>query len=297
MSPTPSHTGTATFATRTRRDVVRVSGPDAASYLQGQLSQDLDALAVGTSTWTFVLQPQGKVDGWARITKTAADGFCLDTDPGAGEALRARLERFLLRTKADIESFTEPSVVVRGPGAPRDSHLPDGVLRLPVAGPAVEGYDLLGDDHVPAGLVEAGAERYDAYRVEHGVPEVGRELDADTIPAEVGQWIVDSSVSFTKGCFVGQELVARIDSRGGNVPRQLRAIVLDEPVEPGTGVEADGPAGPVTTSAISDVHGPVALAFCGRRVEPGSSVSVGGVAGTVRALPLGDEESQSDPER
>lgn len=279
---------TSTFALRTERDVVRVSGPDAMSYLQGQLSQDLDALAVGTSTWTFVLQPQGKVDGWARITKTGADVFCLDTDLGAGEALEARLRRFLLRTNADIERFVEPCVIVRGEHLPREDHLPDGVLRLPVSGPGVHGYDLLGSGvEVPAGVPEQTPEHYDAYRVAHGVPVVGRELDESTIPAEIGQWIIDQSVSFTKGCFTGQELVARIDSRGGNVPRHLRAIVLDAPVEAGAEIEADGPTSAVTTAARSDDHGPVALAFCGRKVEPGAAVTVGGVPGTVHEVPLG----------
>lgn len=276
-----------TFATKTTRDVVRVSGPDAMSYLQGQLSQDLDALAIGTSTWTFVLQPQGKVDGWARITKSSGDVFCLDTDAGAGAALEARLRRFLLRTNADIQSFVEPCVLVRGHGAPREDHLPDGVLRLPVVGPGVEGYDLLGTGaEIPSGVPEASPDRYEGYRVAHGVPVVGRELDENTIPAEIGQWIVDHSVSFTKGCFVGQELVARIDSRGGNVPRHLRAIVLEGHVEAGAEIEADGPAGPVTTAAALET-GPVALAFCGRRVEPGASVRVAGVTGVVHELPLG----------
>ena len=277
---------TSTFATRTTRDVVRVSGPDASSYLQGQLSQDLDALAVGTSTWTFVLQPQGKVDGWARITKTSADCFCLDTDPGAGAALEARLRRFLLRTNADIETFAEPCVLVRGPEAPRDVDVPDGVLRLPVSGPGVEGYDLLGSGAaIPPGVPEADHATYEAYRVVHGVPVVGRELDENTIPAEIGQWIVDHSVSFTKGCFVGQELVARIDSRGGNVPRHLRALVLEAPVAVGDAVEADGPAGPVTTAAES-AAGPIALAYCGRKVAPGDAVLVGGVPGVVHDFPL-----------
>lgn len=279
---------TSTFAIRTERDVVRVSGPDAMRYLQGQLSQDLDALAVGTSTWTFILQPQGKVDGWARITKTGADVFCLDTDAGAGEALEARLRRFLLRTNADIERFVEPCVLARGEHLSREDHLPDGVLRLPVSGPGVHGYDLLGSGvEVPAGVPEQTQEHYDAYRVAHGVPVVGRELDENTIPAEIGQWIIDASVSFTKGCFTGQELVARIDSRGGNVPRHLRAIVLDAPVEAGTEVEADGPTSAVTTAALSDEHGPVALAFCGRKVGPGATVTVGGVSGTVHEVPLG----------
>ena len=273
------------FATVTTRDVVRVCGPDAASFLQGQLSQDVDSLAVGTATWTFVLQPQGKVDTWARITKTAAECFCLDTDAGHGDALEARLTRFKLRVNVDIEGFSDPAVHVRGHGAPREE-LPDGVLRLPVGGPRVEGYDLLGADRPPAEVPVADADRYDAYRVTHGVPVMGRELDGDTIPAEAGQWIVDASVSFTKGCFVGQELVARIDSRGGNVPRHLRILTTSEPVAPGAAVEADGPASAVTTAAVSEEHGPVALAYLGRRVEPGDTVRVEGVEALVHDAPL-----------
>ncbi len=276
------------FATETSRDVVVVSGPDATSFLQGQLSQDVDALAVGTSTWTFVLQPQGKVDSWARITKTAADAYQLDTDAGWGEAMAARLARFMIRTNAEIATSSQRMVAVRGAEPPRPD-LPDGVQRLPVAGPGVEGYDLLGEAAaVPDGVPTATAEELDAYRCEHGIPRLGAELDEDTIPAEIGQWIVDASVSFTKGCFVGQELVARIDSRGGNVPRHLRVLTLDAAVPVGSAVEADAPCGPVTTVGRSETHGALALAFCGRRIEPGSTVRVGGVVAVVHDPPLGE---------
>ncbi|HEY1116210.1 MAG TPA: hypothetical protein VGE43_00810 [Acidimicrobiales bacterium] len=270
----------------TRRDVVRVWGPDAESFLQGQLSQDVGALAVGTSSWTFVLQPQGKVDAWARLTRTAADELLIDTDAGWGQALHDRLRRFLIRTKAELELTEQPAVAVRGPGAPHGD-LPDGVLRLPAAGPGVEGYDLLGAGaELPAGVEAMSPGELRAHDVAHGVPAMGRELTEGTIPAEVGPWIVDESVSFTKGCYVGQELTARIDSRGGNVPRHLRAIVLDAPVEEGAGVECDGPAARITTAATSEVHGPIALAFLGRAVAPGAAVTVAGVHGVVHELPL-----------
>ena len=274
------------FAVLTTRDTVRVTGPDAATFLQGQLSQDVDALAVGTSTWTFVLQPQGKVDAWARVTKTAADAFLLDSDAGHGTALETRLARFKIRTRADLEARAMPCVAVRGAGAPR-GEVPTGVLRLPVVGPAVEGYDLLGTTEAPEGVPVLDADALDAYRVAHGVPAMGRELDADTIPAEVGAWIVEASVSFTKGCFVGQELVARIDSRGGNVPRHLRALLLPALVEEGAPIESDGPDSVVTTVAVAPEHGPVALAYLGRRVGPGDVVRVGGTEAEVAELPLG----------
>ena len=92
----------APFAVRVARDVVRVSGPDAVTYLQGQLSQDVVALQVGACAWTFVLQPQGKVDAWFRITRLADDSFLCDVDAGFGEALVTRLNRFKLRVKVTM---------------------------------------------------------------------------------------------------------------------------------------------------------------------------------------------------
>ncbi len=272
------------FACAITRDAVRVSGPDAATFLQGQLSQDVDALAVSTSTWTFVLQPDGKVHTWARITKTAADVFLIDTDEGAGDALAKRLSRFLMRTKAHIEVLTLDGLAVRGDQLPHPD-VADGVLRLPA--PRGGGYDLLGvGAAVPADVREADGAELDVDRVERGVPQMGAELGENVIPAEVGQWIIDASVSFTKGCFVGQELVARIDSRGGNVPRRLRAIICDDPVHVGDQVDVEGPPAVVTSAATSTEHGTVALAYCGRKVDDGDEVIVGSTRGVVRELPL-----------
>ena len=115
---------------------------------------------------------------------------------------------------------------------------------------------------------------------------MGAELDDSVIPAEIGQWIIDESVSFTKGCYTGQELVARIDSRGGNVPRHLRALVCDAPVTVGDEITADGPTSAVTSAVVSDVHGPVALAYCGRKIEPGHIVAAGATQAVVHELPL-----------
>ena len=99
------------------RDVVVVSGPDAIGYLQGQVSQDVEALAVGASAWSLVLQPQGRIDAWARISRVADDAAVLDVDAGFGPALVARLARFKLRVKADIEPLPWRCVAVRGPAA------------------------------------------------------------------------------------------------------------------------------------------------------------------------------------
>lgn len=276
------------FATTTTRDAIRVSGPDAATFLQGQLSQDLDALAVSTSTWTFVLQPDGKVHTWARLTKTAADVFLLDTDVGAGDALEQRLRRFLIRTKAELERLQLSGYAIRGEHLPHPD-LPSGVLRLPSAHHA--GHDVLGPGaSVPDEIEEVADEALEIDRVERGIPAMGCELDDSVIPAEIGQWIIDESVSFTKGCFVGQELVARIDSRGGNVPRRLRAVVCDAPVSSGDEVTADGPTSAITSAISSPTHGAVGLVFCGRKIEPGDVLVVGETQGVVHELPLAAPE-------
>ena len=132
----------------------------------------------------------------------------------------------------------------------------------------------------------------EALRIECGVPAMGAELTEATIPAEAGQWLIDASVSFTKGCYTGQELVARIDSRGGNVPRPIRGLLVDgdEPAV-GAAVEVDGsPVGTVTSTARSAALGSIALAILGRSVEIGQRVELvtGGdrVAATVAELPL-----------
>jgi folate-binding protein YgfZ len=259
-----------------QRDVVRVEGPDAETYLQGQLSQDVARLAVGESAWSFVLQPQGKVDAWFRITRVDDDAFEADVDAGAGEALLARLQRFLLRTKAELTLATVPMVVVRGTAA---VEVPDGARALDPAWPGIDGVDLLGTDQLPAGAEPWSTEDLERARIEAGVPAMGAELTESTIPAEAG--VVDRSVSFTKGCFTGQELVARIDSRGGNVPRHLRGLVAEGELPVGADVVVDGKVVGQVTSSVPDR----ALAYVGRAVEPPAEASVDGHPVEIVALP------------
>lgn len=270
------------FAVVVERDVVTVQGPDAAPYLQGQLSQDVDGLTVGDSAWTFVLQPQGKVDAWFRLTRTGDETFRADVDAGHGEALLARLQRFLLRTKADLTLSVLPMVAVRGTAT-----VTGAVPGLDPSWPGVDGVDLLGTDEVPEG-VEAGAgEDLERLRIQAGVPGMGAELTERTIPAEAG--VVERSVSFTKGCFTGQELVARIDSRGGNVPRHLRRLEADGPdaLPIGAEVVVDGQVvGEVTSSVpAGDDRPAVALAYIGRAVEPPASGTVADTPVRIRATP------------
>lgn len=151
----------------TIRDAVRVSGPDAAAYLQGQISQDIESLAAGEVAWSLVLQPTGKLDAWFRIQRVSDETFLLDIDAGHRDTLVARLRRFLLRTDATIEAV-------------------DDMIDAPLTWP---------------GVVDPTDERQ---RIRAGMPRMGAELTDETIPGEGGQQLIDLSVSFTKGCYTGQ---------------------------------------------------------------------------------------------
>ncbi|MGQ0617824.1 MAG: CAF17-like 4Fe-4S cluster assembly/insertion protein YgfZ [Acidimicrobiia bacterium] len=263
------------------RDVVRVTGVDATAFLQGQLSQDVVALDVGAGAWSLLLQPNGKIDAWLRIVRAAEDEWALDVDTDWGEAVAARLDRFKLRTKADlVVARAVPFVAVRG-------RRPEG--SLPIVWPGVVGGDIAGP-LAPDDMPVAEAHAFELLRIGSGVPALGRELTEATIPAEAGDWLIDASVSFTKGCYTGQELVARVDSRGSNVPRPLRVLEIDgiEPVAVGSEVlDSDGKAvGRVTSAAPDPVRrAAIALGPLSRRVEPGASVTVDGRTATVKRPP------------
>ena len=264
-----------------QRDVVRVHGPEAIAFLQGQLSQEIDGLAVAASAPTLLLQPTGKVEAWLRATRVEAETVLLDVDAGFGEAVLARLKRFKLRTKAELDLETWTGWAVRGPGATGAGWAADW--------PGVEGYDLLAANGMEPPLVSVVAVGdLEALRIECGVPAMGAELTADTIPAEAGRWLIDASVSFTKGCYTGQELVARLDSRGGNVPRPLRGLRIEGDVAGvGSPVRVDGvEVGALTSGARSVELGAIGLAPLPRSVAVGSAVLVADAAATVTTLPM-----------
>lgn len=276
-----------------QRQAVIAEGPDALTFLQGQLSQDLDALAPGEASWSLVLHPQGKISAWFRITRVSDDRFVLDLDTGWADEVLTRLNRFKLRTKIDVELAPWQSLTIVGPGA--DDVVVNGVEHDMITSWAgvpvrdVFGPDLTADS---VAIDPIDAATLTALRIEAGVPKMGVELDESTIPAAAG--IVDQSVSFTKGCYTGQELVARIDSRGSNVPKRLLSILIEGGHVPAAGsdVQVDGDSvGVVTSSAVSGHLGSaVALAYISRKAEVGQQVTIeidGNVAtGEIRDLPL-----------
>lgn len=204
------------------RDVVVVEGPDALTYLHSQVSQDLQGMADRERRWTFVLEPTGKVESLARVTKVSDERFELDTDAGFGASLLARLERFKIRVRAETSLETTD------------------------------------------GSAEAADE---AVRIEIGWPRLGVEIvPGETIPAATG--LTRVAVSSTKGCYPGQELVERMDSRAAEAPRSLRRLDVTEGTRPGDPVLDDG----VEVGAVTSVAGTRALAWVKRSSDRGEVV-------------------------
>ena len=261
------------------------TAPTRPRYLHGQMSQQITGLAVGESTWTLLLSPQGRIDAWVRVTRAADQSFWIDLDAGFGEAALARLERFKLRTKATFELRSLDMMSVRGPSSPDPLRRPttrSTPARLWGGG---AGFDRLGvDPTLPEGVELGDPAVFEAARIRSGEPRMGAEIGEKTIPAELG--IVDRSVDFTKGCYVGQELVARVDSRGNNTPRRMWAalVAAGEPA-PGSEVVAGGaPVGVVTSVAADLEGGAVALVSIVRSAEVPGPVTIDGSAAEVVAL-------------
>lgn len=276
---------------RLNREVVLATGDAVVDYLQGQLSQDVAGLEPGRAAWTFVLQPQGKVDVWFRIGRLDDATYVLDVDAGWADRLVERLERFRLRTPVTFTRTDWVVTALRGAALHPPGHQPaegEGLV-VPVEWPGEVGWDVIGPG-VANGPPECSAEAAEVLRIEAGRPRMGHELDETTIPAEAG--VVPLSVSFTKGCYTGQELVARIDSRGSQTPRRLVGVRVEGEQAPETGAAlvVDGAeVGRLTSVApVSSDGSPAALAYLKRGVEVPVDVRIESAGGPLaaRALPL-----------
>jgi folate-binding protein YgfZ len=279
------------IVSRVDRDVVAVWGPDATTFLQSLLSQDLDPIGVGGSAHALLLEPRGKLVVDMRVAHVTDDEWWCVCEPGFGAVLEAGLKRFKIRVKVDIEdrSAAVVAAALRGPDAIElfaKVFQPEGAIAVRLDWQDLPGIEILGEpaviDAAVAELladdaVAASGETYEAMRIEAGVPRQGFDIDETSIAQEA--FLERDAVSFTKGCFLGQELVCRIDTRG-HVNRLLRRLRADEPIERGAAVVADGKEVGTVTSA----SGGFALATIRRQVEPGSAVQAGAVTATVEAI-------------
>jgi tRNA-modifying protein YgfZ len=233
---------------RVPRAYLRVAGPDAADYLQRMVSNDVEALAVGESCEALLLTAKARVIAPLRVIRRAADDFLLLTEPELGETARAELVRMRFAAKAEIEAEEHESWLVLG------------------------GEEVL--DERPGGE-EVDEEQLERWRIESGIPRWGREIDDRILPAEAG--LDETHVSFSKGCYPGQEPIARQRYRG-KVNRKLRVLEIDGDAAPGDELLLDGKKVGRITSTVPGV----ALGYVRVEVPDDAELVVGAKPGFAR---------------
>lgn len=296
-------------------------GADRRAYLQGILTNDVAALTPGTGCYAAMLTAQGRMITDMRVLELG-DAILLDVPRDLTGPVRDHLDRFVFSEDVQIEDVSESraEVGLYGPraldvleAAPTDGGIAGslhGSTRVRIAGHdaivvrsddiGVPGFDILLDPGaVPpletalaaAGAAAASDADVEAVRIESGRPWFGVDMDAETIPLEAG--LEDRAISRSKGCYVGQEVIVRVQDRGhGRVARRLVGLTFDAAADvatPGAAIHAaDREIGRITSAVWSPALArPVALGYVHRDfVAPGTHVSVGGRGAVVAALPF-----------
>jgi tRNA-modifying protein YgfZ len=285
-------TESAALVDRSGRAKFLVRGGEAADFLQGQVSNDVEALRPGHGCYAVVLSHKGKLRTDLRVLR-GDDWFWLDT-----EAIGHAVLEHMLRTKSlgrDVQyddvtesrallSLVGPAARERLDAAPpeEENAFVTGEHGIYVA--TLLGVDVIAEPGTALDVEPVAEEAAECLRIEAGRPRLGYDMDAETMPQEAG--INDRAVSFTKGCYVGQETVARLHYKG-KPNRHLRGLRLSEPAERGTDISlGDRLVGRVASTCVSPRLGPIALALLRREAEPGEAVDVGGAPAEVVALPF-----------
>jgi tRNA-modifying protein YgfZ len=291
-----------------RRAMVLVKGSQAVEFLQGQLSNDVEALGADEGCYAALLDRKGHMQADMRVLRLGPEEIWLDTEPEAVGPVLRHLRMYSVGREVEVEeassawavtSLIGPAAVEAAGTAPLEGEHAQrhferqGVEVLAVATDlgldlitrAAEASELRGvlAESGAAEVTEAAAE---ILRVESGRPRFGREMSGATIPQEAG--IDGRAVSFTKGCYIGQETVARLHYKG-KPNRHLRGLRLEAPVSNDDAVAREArEVGRIGTAVISPAHGPIALAVIRREAEPGGLVEVGenGVRGRVVEPPF-----------
>lgn len=251
------------------RDVVIVQGSDARPYLQTQLTQDVEAISLGGSVWSFILDPKGSIEALVRVTRIGHDRLTLDVEHTHGESVRSRLDGPLFRMDVRFSQATWPGVVWCG--EPSSYRVPDAPIvsawtRAGLTGTVVVGPQVVVPDDVPAGDLEE-------LRVAAGWPAMGAELGDRITPAMTG--LLDITVSFTKECFTGRELVARTHHRGAKPTKRLVRVSTDpRVVSVGTEFTINGESAGQITSMLTSGEG---LGYLARRFETPVEAVAGGI--------------------
>ena len=273
---------------RSSRGRLLLTGSEVADFLQGQVSNDVEALEPGSGCYATLLTAKGKIRCDMRILR-GDDWFLLDSEPQALPVLEHMVRVYSIGRDVHARRDERGLWAILGPAA-RDaldnpppevehSHR-EGQLGLYVA--TYAGVDVIGDR---PDLPEASDETAEILRVESGRPRLGFELGDDVIPQEAG--INERAISFSKGCYVGQETVARLFYKG-KPNRHLRGLRLSEPAERGAPIHAAGgkELGRVASTCVSPTFGPIALALVRREAEPGDSEQVGDAGSVAQVVEL-----------
>jgi len=238
------------------RSFVRVSGPAAEEYLDRMVSNDVAALGPGESCPALLLTSKARVIAPLVVLRRGHEDFLLLTEPELGERVRAELVRSRFATKVEIELEEHVAhVVFGGDGVPTDDY----------GEPAVEVLDAQLEPTI-------SAEELELLRIQAGTPAWGKEIDDRILPAEAG--LTERAVSFTKGCYPGQEPIARLHYRG-HANRGLRVLRLAELPAPEAELSYEGKNVGRITSAARNGEGAVALAYVRREVPEDAELAVG----------------------
>ena len=238
------------------KDVIIVQGDDAQTFLHSQLANDIASLAVGASIHSLLLEPTGHVSALLRVVRHEDTVFTLDLDAGFADEVIVRLQRFILRAKVTMRRSDWVVRAFRGPDVAREVGAGPG-RAVPYWGSEDE-IDVVGDVSQSPTLGEATEpEHIDYSRADARWPKLGVDVLVGDIPGTTG--ILSVAVSFTKGCYPGQELVERMDSRGTTAPVVVRALPRD-----GLGVGARVMEDDKSVGTVTSVGARIALARIAR---------------------------------
>jgi folate-binding protein YgfZ len=250
------------------RDFVAARGPDAADFVQRMVSNDVGALAPGEACDALLLTPKARIVAPLRIYRRGEDDFLLATEPGLGATLRGHLLRARFAAKVELDPEEHAAAIVVG-GEP-------GGLRARAREYGDDAWELV--DGTPAGDRIAD-EELERRRIEARGPAWGRELDDRVLPAEAG--LVETSISLTKGCYPGQEPVARLHFRG-HANRGLRVLQLESVPPYDAEIRAGDRVVGRVTSAVGGDDGVLALGYVRTDVADDAELTVEGMPARLR---------------
>jgi len=287
---------------RTGRAVIELEGAEAAEFLQGQVTNDVEALAPGSGCYAALLDHKGKVRTDLRVLRLEPDRLIVDAEPAGLPILDHVFRTYSLGRQVSHTDLSGDHTVLSliGPRsraaidpAPGESEHDHVLTAYGIAVTTDLGVDLVcGPSQAAAAraelaVPEVSEEAAECIRVESGRPRLGLDFDGTTIPQEAS--LNERAVSFTKGCYVGQETVARLHYKG-KPNRHLRGLRLSALASHGDTIHfGDRQVGSVGSSCVSPIHGPIALALVRREAELGDEVAVGDARApaTVVDLPFG----------